>query len=171
MALISLKWFGGMIPRRGEQHLPPYSATEAQNTDLYSGELRPLIKASLSHQFERPTSDDFVEEPGTPEPPPPPAGCIAIAITSQPTPPLTLEVGDLITLSFTTNADATPPVQYQWYKNGVAVPGAVSTTYTATAEVEDSYARFQATAINPCGDDATDEILLPNVDLPLVVSP
>jgi hypothetical protein len=54
MAVISLKWFGGMIPRAGERHLPPPHATEAENCNLYSGELRPLKKPALAHRFWQP---------------------------------------------------------------------------------------------------------------------
>jgi hypothetical protein len=59
MAVISLKWFGGMIPRAGEQHLPPPHATEAENCSLYSGELRPLKKPALAHRFWSPTEADI----------------------------------------------------------------------------------------------------------------
>jgi hypothetical protein len=59
MAVISLKWFGGMIPRAGEQHLPPPHATEAENCNLYSGELRPLNKPALAHRFWSPTEFDI----------------------------------------------------------------------------------------------------------------
>ena len=74
MALISLKWFSGMVPRAGEQHLPPPYATDATNTNLYSGELRPLRKPSLAHQFPAPGDSDFhkpvAPDPGKPAEPP-----------------------------------------------------------------------------------------------------
>lgn len=195
--MIFLKWFGGMIPRLGEQHLkaqriretgyfkspgsiprPPeveegMYATDAQNTDLYSGELRPMVVPSLAHTFTQPTAEDFIEEPETPPPPePPPSGCIPVTITTHPTAPATLADGALLTLTAETNSDATPPVQYQWYKNGVAVPGAVGPTYTEVVGVEDSYARFQLVVQNPCGGgdgdgDISNEILLPEVEIDL----
>ena len=64
MAVISLKWFGGMIPRAGEQPLPPPYATEAENCNLYSGELRPLNKPALAHVFWSPTETDLLTTSG-----------------------------------------------------------------------------------------------------------
>ena len=71
MSKLFLKWFGGMRPRMGDQHLterrlqetgifrspqqnPDFEvntgvhATEAENCNLYSGELRPLKKPALA---------------------------------------------------------------------------------------------------------------------------
>lgn len=167
MALISLKWFGGMVPRMGEQHLPPIAATDAQNTNLYSGELRPMVVPALAHVFPEPTADDFKDPPDPPKLPPPPPGCIAVAITVEPTaPPGPLSVGDIVTLTVENNADATPPTQYQWYENGNAIVGAIEASYTFTLEEGYSHSRYQVSVQNPCGSALSDEVLLG-----LVVSP
>ena len=63
MSSIIMEWFGGMIPRLGEEHLaqiggePNVFAVDAENTNLYSGELRPLVRPSLAHTFCSPGDD------------------------------------------------------------------------------------------------------------------
>ena len=79
MATIVLKVFGGMVPRRGGQHLEIVSAKDAENTLLYSGELRPLNRPALAHRFESPDDPGFQQPevpPGQPptEPGEPPGG-------------------------------------------------------------------------------------------------
>lgn len=71
MASVVLRVFGGMVPRRGEQHLEVVSATEAENTRLYSGELRPLIKPALAHTFAEPSDPEFNAPDPDPDPEPP----------------------------------------------------------------------------------------------------
>ena len=117
MSKIWLKWFGGMVPRQGEQHLnpkrleetglfrrPPVNpnveiergvhATEAENCNLYSGELRPLHKPALAHHFCQPGDEcwhvPIPDDPSVPppEPPPPPPNCVPVVITGQPGPPV-----------------------------------------------------------------------------------
>jgi hypothetical protein len=89
MVALVLKVFGGMVPRRGEQHLDQINATDAENTLLYSGELRPLHRPALVHRFPKPGDTKFYAPleppsngppvivdppdptvPPTPEPPP-----------------------------------------------------------------------------------------------------
>ena len=67
MATIVLKPFGGLVPRRGEQHLSSLHATVAVNAHLYSGELRPINGPALAHVF---TPFDPYEPPQK-EPDPP----------------------------------------------------------------------------------------------------
>lgn len=164
MSRISLKWFGGMIPRRGEQHLPVPHATEAENCNLYSGELRPLRQPSLTHQFCRPEEECFRSplppDPSIPPPEPPiePPQCVPVQILSQ-SPALSL--GDVFvdtefTLSVTVNTDATEPVEYQWFKNGIAIPSAVDQTYTFTATEADSFAFWTVFVQNPCGEELSE---------------
>ncbi len=161
MSRISLKWFGGMVPRRGEQHLPrSLHATEAENCNLYSGELRPLKKPSLSHQFCRPDEEcwrsPLPDDPSVPppEPPPEPPLCVPVTITGQTPDPANIpgySEGDPAIFTVSVNADATAPVQYQWYKNGVAIPGAVDSAYAFTITIDDSYSEYTVSVQNPCG--------------------
>lgn len=62
----------------------------------------------------------------------------------------TVMVGQTATFSVT--ASGTGPLTYQWYKNGVAISGATSNTYTTPPTVTgDSGAVFTVTVSNPTG--------------------
>lgn len=178
MSSIFLKFFGGMIPRLGEQHLnvedrlgktgffatsgnQPASgvvmsnpqATEAENCNLYSGELRPLTKPALSHQFCRPGEPCWFvpivpEQP--PVIPPEPPGCIPVVITQQPGVPLA-PIGTPATFTVGVNPDATTPVFYQWYEGNVIIPGAVSEVLTVDVTQENAYNAYAVEVSNPCG--------------------
>ena len=170
MAFIALKWFGGMIPRRGRQHLPAPHATEAENCNLMSGELRPLKKPATAHVFCTPVDDcwraPFPDDPSIdPEPPPEPPQCVPVVITSHPTPTTTPSyiVGEVITIQLTVNADATVPIQIQWYRNGIAIPGATDTLYTFTLGLDDALVSFTALVQNPCGQELSQPWMVPNV--------
>lgn len=53
---------------------------------------------------------------------------------------------------FTVTVTSALPYTAQWYRNGVAISGATSTTYTLTnAQLSDSGAHFSATATNAAG--------------------
>lgn len=167
MALISLLWFGGMAPRYGEQHLSKPHATEAENCKLYSGELRPLTKPALAHQFCRPGEPCWFV-PLTPEPPvenpPEPPACVPVVITSQPTSPLVL-VGSPATFSVGVNTDATAPVNYQWYRNNELMPGEVASALVVNVTAENLYDYYAVSVQNPCGE-AVSIPAKPNPDIP-----
>ena len=155
---IALKWFGGMIPRRGRQHLPAPHATEAENCNLYSGELRPLRQPALAHQFCRPDQEcwrtPIPDDPSVPpEPPPEPPACIPVTIVTQPevvgTP--SFVEGSELQLQVTVNSDATVPVQYQWLRDNEAIPGAVEALLTWTLSLDDINVSFSVLVQNPCG--------------------
>jgi Immunoglobulin domain len=68
------------------------------------------------------------------------------SITSQPTNQVVV-VGQ--TATFTAVATGTPPLTYQWNKNGTAIAGATSTSYTTPPTVEgDDGANFTMTVTN-----------------------
>jgi hypothetical protein len=63
----------------------------------------------------------------------------------------------------------TGPWNVQWYKNGVAIPGAINTSYTAPAAVAgDDGALFKAVVSSPQGTQISDEVML-NIFTPSVV--
>ncbi|HEY2547677.1 MAG TPA: immunoglobulin domain-containing protein, partial [Candidatus Acidoferrum sp.] len=73
----------------------------------------------------------------------------APSITTQPT-SQTLVVGQ--TASFSVVATGTAPLSYQWKKNGVAVSGAISSSYTTPATAtSDSGAQFTVVVGNTAG--------------------
>ena len=77
------------------------------------------------------------------------AAAVAPAITTQPS-GQTIVAGQTATFSVT--ASGTAPLSYQWYKNGTAMNGAASSTYTTPAEANsDNGAQFTVTVSNVAG--------------------
>ena len=96
-------------------------------------------------------------------PPPPetaPVGPTAVAptITQQPA-SLSVTTGQPAT--FSVAASGTAPITYQWQRNGTAIAGATSTTYTiATTAMSDSGAVFDAVATNVSGSATSENATL-----------
>ena len=77
------------------------------------------------------------------------AAVTAPAITTQPS-SQTVTAGQ--TATFTVGATGTSPMTYQWSKNGAAISGATSSTYTTPAETTgDNNAKFTAVVTNSAG--------------------
>ena len=73
MTAIKIRPFGGMIPRRGDKHLPDSAASDAENCLLLSGELRPLHAPSLINDFFPPATHQEIVDANGPEINPPPS--------------------------------------------------------------------------------------------------
>jgi len=90
---------------------------------------------------------------------------VAPAITTQPA-SQTVIAGK--TASFTVAATGTAPLTYQWSKNGAAISGATSSTYTTPAETTaDNNAQFTAAVSNTAGS-ATSNVAMLTVTSPAV---
>lgn len=180
MTAILLKFFGGMIPRLGEQHLSKQkkiaetglfggrgekpnellsdpSATDAQNANLYSGELRPLAKPARSHGFARPGDPDFNEpligDPSwPPDLPPPPPVCIPVVIETDPVNQAGVP-GDNVAFTVLVNADVTVPVRYQWFQDNIIMSGEISPVLNVLVTDNNINSRYNVAVYNPCGDD------------------
>ena len=74
--------------------------------------------------------------------------------------------GAEVTLSVTVNSDATPPVQYQWFQDNVAIPGEVGPIYTFIVEQSDANAVFTVLVQNPCGQAVSEGWLMGDVAPP-----
>lgn len=80
---------------------------------------------------------------------PPPPSAIAPSITAQPT---DADVKQGETAQFTVAATGTAPLSYQWSKNGTAIAGANTTSYTtAPTTREDDGAQFAVMVTNSAG--------------------
>ncbi len=74
---------------------------------------------------------------------------VAPSITTQPAPQSSL-VGSPVTFSVV--AAGTSPLAYQWLRNGAAIAGATSDSYTFTPGIEDNGADFSVTVTNGAGN-------------------
>ena len=95
-------------------------------------------------------------------PSPPESGPVVVAvpptITQQPA-NVTVTAGQ--SASFTVAATGDAPLAYQWQRNGVAIAGATSTTYTLAATVlGDSGATFRAVVTNGAGSATSNNATL-----------
>jgi hypothetical protein len=135
MANIKLPFFRGLVPRRGEQNMEQGQAVRAVNTDLDSGELRPMITPHLEKIFPRAGAGDFLaptpEDPSDPIPDvPEPPNCIPVVIVVPPESREFSSVPPSITFSIQTNLNATPPVMIRWFVDDVLIPGETEETLT-----------------------------------------
>jgi hypothetical protein len=80
------------------------------------------------------------------------------AITTHPS-SRTVSAGSPAT--FSVRASGTPPLRYQWRRNGVDIPGATASDYTlAAAQAGDNGARFRAIVVNSFGNALSNEAVL-----------
>ncbi|GIG61731.1 hypothetical protein Lfu02_61030 [Longispora fulva] len=78
---------------------------------------------------------------------------VAPTVTTDPA-PQTVSVGDPV--SFSVSADGTPPLAYQWQRDGVDIAGATAATYSkASTTLADDHAVFRARVTNPYGSDVS----------------
>ena len=85
-------------------------------------------------------------------------GSEAPTISTQPT-SQTVSVG--ASAAFEVAASGSPPLSFQWQRDGVDIPGATSAIYTlAAAEVTDDGARFRALVTNNAGNATSNEAVL-----------
>lgn len=78
--------------------------------------------------------------------------------------------------SFTVGASGAPPLSYQWQRNGVAIGGATSATYTLpSATLADSGAQFRAVVSNGSGsatsNTATLTVVANQPPVPTIITP
>jgi hypothetical protein len=103
--------------------------------------------------------DVVVRPSAKPGPPPtPPVGTVAPKITAQPT---SVSVSAGQPASFSVQATGTPPIAYQWQKNGVTIPNAVSSTYSIpTTTLADNDSKFIVMVSNMAGTIPSDAAVL-----------
>jgi hypothetical protein len=94
-----------------------------------------------------------------------------VVVVTQPAPSQTVNEGQ--NASFTVSVTGTEP-HYQWYKDGLAIPGATNLSYTATAVVETNAGRYYCVITNtaPSQTNTTDALLVvnPDTNAPVVAS-
>lgn len=62
--------------------------------------------------------------------------------------------------SITVISDGTAPFTYQWFKNGVAIPGATGNAFVIAAAQASDAATYTCTVTNPVGSATSDNALI-----------
>ncbi|MEO8058177.1 MAG: immunoglobulin domain-containing protein [Burkholderiales bacterium] len=89
---------------------------------------------------------------------------VPVTIATQPTSASTAYGA---TATFTVAANGTAPIAYQWYRDGVAITGATSASYTtAVVSFADDQAKFTAVASNGTNSSVTSGAAVLTVTLP-----
>ena len=99
-----------------------------------------------------------------PSPGVPYIGGVPPTITVQPTPPSQVSgAGSMV--SYSVAATGTPPLSYQWLKDGSSVPDATSGTFTIDFTLPQDTGIYQAVVLNAAGSAVSEPVLL-NVTTP-----
>jgi glucose/arabinose dehydrogenase len=100
------------------------------------------------------------------------AGPLRPIITRHPA-SVTVAVGQ--TATFQVTATGTPPLSYQWLRNGVDIPGATSATLTLTGTRDDNGAQIRCRVANDAGEalsnPATLRIIIGKPPVPTILTP
>jgi hypothetical protein len=87
--------------------------------------------------------------------------------------PSVAQTGDTLTvntgqqMAFSATAEGTPPLTWQWSKNGVAIAGATNATYTISSATTTDSGTYRAKATNSAGS-ADSNALTINVVVPVI---
>jgi hypothetical protein len=87
-----------------------------------------------------------------------PSGSIAPSVTTQ---PVSLSIAPAATATFQVSATGTAPLSYQWQKNGTAISGATSATYTTPpTTLADNGETFRVVISNSVGSSTSSSATL-----------
>jgi hypothetical protein len=90
---------------------------------------------------------------------------LAVTASAQTSDLLTVNVGQQI--AFSATAEGTPPLTWQWSKNGVAIAGATNATYTIASAATTDSGTYRAKATNSAGNAESNALTI-NVVVPVV---
>jgi hypothetical protein len=90
---------------------------------------------------------------------------LAVTASAQTSDLLTVNVGQQ--LAFSATAEGTPPLTWQWLKNGVAIAGATNASYTIASAATTDSGTYRAKATNSAGN-ADSNALVITVVVPVV---
>lgn len=63
-------------------------------------------------------------------------------------------------LTFTVTTTGTPPLTYQWFRDGVAIPGATGDSFSIASLAESDSGSYTVQVSNDCGSDTSDAVVL-----------
>jgi hypothetical protein len=78
---------------------------------------------------------------------------------------LTVNVGQQ--MAFSATAEGTPPLTWQWLKNGVAIAGATNASYTIASAATTDSGTYRARATNSAGNAESNALTI-NVVVPVI---
>jgi hypothetical protein len=87
--------------------------------------------------------------------------------------PSVAQTGDTLTvntgqqMAFSATAEGTPPLTWQWLKNGVAIAGATNATYTIASAATTDSGTYRAKATNSAGNAESNALTI-NVVVPVI---
>jgi hypothetical protein len=90
---------------------------------------------------------------------------LAVTASAQSSDLLTVNVGQQI--AFSATAEGTPPLTWQWLKNGVAINGATNATYTVASAATTDSGTYRARATNSAGNAESNALTI-NVVVPVI---
>jgi hypothetical protein len=90
---------------------------------------------------------------------------LAVTASAQTSDLLTVNVGQQI--AFSATAEGTPPLTWQWLKNGVAIAGATNASYTIASAATTDSGTYRARATNSAGNAESNALTI-NVVVPVV---
>jgi hypothetical protein len=87
--------------------------------------------------------------------------------------PSVAQTGDTLTvntgqqMAFSATAEGTPPLTWQWSKNGVAIAGATNASYTIASAATTDSGTYRAKATNSAGNAESNALTI-NVVVPVI---
>jgi len=90
---------------------------------------------------------------------------LAVTASAQTSDLLTVNTGQQ--MAFSATAEGTPPLTWQWLKNGVAIAGATNATYTIASAATTDSGTYRARATNSAGNAESNALTI-NVVVPVI---
>jgi hypothetical protein len=90
---------------------------------------------------------------------------LAVTASAQTSDLLTVNVGQQ--MAFSAAAEGTPPLTWQWSKNGVAIAGATNASYTIASAATTDSGTYRARATNSAGNAESNALTI-NVVVPVI---
>jgi len=90
---------------------------------------------------------------------------LAVTASAQTSDLLTVNVGQQ--MAFSATAEGTPPLTWQWLKNGVAIAGATNASYTIASAATTDSGTYRARATNSAGNAESNAMTI-NVVVPVI---
>ena len=90
---------------------------------------------------------------------------LAVTASAQSSDLLTVNTGQQI--AFSATAEGTPPLTWQWLKNGVAIAGATNASYTIASAATTDSGTYRARATNSAGNAESNAMTI-NVVVPVI---